>query len=390
MNIFQRLSLRYGVLCLFVLLLQCVSVSALLHAQSSYSSQPTFSPLGGGGTPTKIDPGKVVKFIPILGTYNATGEIRIEIDLSTENGFTIYQSEMEVIPPAGFTVETQKTPTPIKFNDPVTGGEVLVFEQGSFHLKFSGIDAVQNPFDFAIKFTGCTKDFCLFPFTQNIRVSLIKSELTGNTAKVSSKSDSNKNETIKIKSPIEEDKPLAQDSSRGIPVALLLLGISLFVMELFYVKKHKKLSLITPVLIVCIVLFWVYDMRSKPQEHSYAAQSLSWMNDEELAFATARQKGKHIFFESWADWCKPCKKMEVKTFRDPRVQEKLRQNYILLKVDMTDSNEATDIFMEKYAIDTLPTMILIDIETKRRKYIKRFVNPEELNLILKEFEAKPK
>ena len=140
-------------------------------------------------------------------------------------------------------------------------------------------------------------------------------------------------------------------------------------------------------MIVCGLLLWMYDMKPKPKERSYATQSLSWLTDEKLAFSLAAQKGKPVFFESWADWCKPCKKMEVETFRDPNIQEKLRENYILLKIDMTDSNEVTDGYMDKYAIDSLPTMILMDAEGKRRKYIKRFVNPEELSLILKDFEA---
>ncbi|MDD9821376.1 MAG: protein-disulfide reductase DsbD [Gammaproteobacteria bacterium] len=56
--------------------------------------------------------------------------------------------------------------------------------------------------------------------------------------------------------------------------------------------------------------------------------------DHELARAAAA--GKPALVEYYADWCVDCARMERSTFRDPRVAEVLRRDFVALRVDVTD------------------------------------------------------
>jgi len=60
--------------------------------------------------------------------------------------------------------------------------------------------------------------------------------------------------------------------------------------------------------------------------------------DRHLARAAA--DGRLVMLEYYADWCVDCARMEQTTFRDPRVAEILRRDFVALQVDVTDPRDA--------------------------------------------------
>ena len=52
----------------------------------------------------------------------------------------------------------------------------------------------------------------------------------------------------------------------------------------------------------------------------------------------AKQSNKLVLIDFYADWCTDCVKMDQTTFRDPVVTSNLNNDFILLKVDLTDPN----------------------------------------------------
>jgi thioredoxin:protein disulfide reductase len=87
---------------------------------------------------------------------------------------------------------------------------------------------------------------------------------------------------------------------------------------------------------------------------------LVWMHDEAAAVADARAAGRPMLVDFAADWCLPCKELEVKTFSDPRVAQIL-STFTLLKVDLSREDEDPKLgeLKRKYGADTLPAVRIV-------------------------------
>lgn len=109
-------------------------------------------------------------------------------------------------------------------------------------------------------------------------------------------------------------------------------------------------------------------------------QKLDWLTSEQEAFAIASSEDKHILVDGWADWCVACKEMDAKTFTDPDLIEELKQNWVLLKLNLTELNEENEAIAKKYKMPGLPTVVLIrpDGNINEGKRLTSFVSAEKL------------
>lgn len=57
-----------------------------------------------------------------------------------------------------------------------------------------------------------------------------------------------------------------------------------------------------------------------------------WKNFND-GMAQAKKTGKKVLIDVYTDWCTWCKKMDANTYSDAKVQEYLRKNYILVKLN---------------------------------------------------------
>ncbi len=65
----------------------------------------------------------------------------------------------------------------------------------------------------------------------------------------------------------------------------------------------------------------------------------------------------------YADWCVDCVRMEKTTFADPAVTAALRQNFVTLKVDVTDPNDEDGKSLKKrYNVFGPPATLFIDTQ----------------------------
>ncbi len=55
--------------------------------------------------------------------------------------------------------------------------------------------------------------------------------------------------------------------------------------------------------------------------------------------ARAREAGKHLMLDFYADWCVDCIRMEKTTFVDAEVKRRLDEDFVLAQVDVTDPND---------------------------------------------------
>ena len=89
------------------------------------------------------------------------------------------------------------------------------------------------------------------------------------------------------------------------------------------------------------------------------ANGLHWFKDEGAAFASAKETGKPMLIDAWAEWCDACKKMDVTTFEDASVIVELNSHWVLLKLDLTEGSDANDALQDKYELQSLPTLTMI-------------------------------
>ena len=88
---------------------------------------------------------------------------------------------------------------------------------------------------------------------------------------------------------------------------------------------------------------------------------LTWMRDEGDAVTAARVSGQPLLIDFMADWCLPCRELDLKVFSQPDVARALHDDFTLLRVDLTreDENPALGVVKKKYAADTLPAVRIV-------------------------------
>ena len=93
-------------------------------------------------------------------------------------------------------------------------------------------------------------------------------------------------------------------------------------------------------------------------------------NESELdeKFAEAKQSGKLVMIDYYADWCTNCLKMEHSTFQDKAVMAELNARFLALQVDVTDPNDQDRKALKKrFGVFGPPALLFFDKEGKMVK-----------------------
>jgi thiol:disulfide interchange protein DsbD len=94
-----------------------------------------------------------------------------------------------------------------------------------------------------------------------------------------------------------------------------------------------------------------------------AFQPIRSVDELDTALAAARQAGKPVMVDFYADWCVSCKEMERFTFSDTTVRNKLA-NAVLLKADVTKNNADDRALLKRFGLFGPPGTIFFDAQGK--------------------------
>lgn len=83
----------------------------------------------------------------------------------------------------------------------------------------------------------------------------------------------------------------------------------------------------------------------------------------EEALAQARQQGRPVMLDFYADWCTSCLELEHRTFTDPNIQRRLKAA-ILLQADVTANLEADRALLQRFQLFGPPGIIFYDAQGK--------------------------
>jgi thiol:disulfide interchange protein DsbD len=142
----------------------------------------------------------------------------------------------------------------------------------------------------------------------------------------------------------------------------------------FQYKTMNKYLVGMVIIVATLLVVGLVISNSTNKETENNSDTLKWNDNLDQAIQEAKATNKTVFVDLYADWCTYCGEMDKNTFTSPEVQEKLSQNYVLVKIDV-DKNPGPS---SKYQAYSLPTMLILDSEGNEIKRIVGYQSPEKL------------
>lgn len=110
-----------------------------------------------------------------------------------------------------------------------------------------------------------------------------------------------------------------------------------------------------------------------------SGNSIPWQSYDPGVLYRARQEGKPVLLEFYADWCIPCLELEEHTFSNDGVINST-WSFVRVRVDMSDYESAeSGRLREEFGVTGVPEMLFLDArgnEIKGSRII-GFVGPED-------------
>lgn len=134
--------------------------------------------------------------------------------------------------------------------------------------------------------------------------------------------------------------------------------------------KKKFIYLLSAAFFIMLTSFMTNQKQGRKKSITFSEYSY------ESALKEAKNLNKLIFVDAYADWCKPCKWMEKKTFTNPLVADLFNENFINIKIDV-DTPQGEQL-ARKHMITSLPTLLFLNGSGEVVQKSVGALNPDDL------------
>lgn len=126
--------------------------------------------------------------------------------------------------------------------------------------------------------------------------------------------------------------------------------------------------------IVIVIFLAVFTMINLGNFNQKDSNNLTWYYDVNYALQQAQMNNKTVILDFYSTSCDNCGNLDSITFKDPPVNKKLKENYVLVKIKLDENPDLAS----QYQIITTPTLVFLDTNGKEIKRIQGYIEPGEL------------
>ncbi len=100
---------------------------------------------------------------------------------------------------------------------------------------------------------------------------------------------------------------------------------------------------------LCCALIW----------NALPGETINWTPFSEKALAEAKESGKPVIIDFYADWCSPCRRLDKLTFHDRSVIDAAAKDFVAIRVDLTHGDSLKAGLLRHYDVRGVPTIIFL-------------------------------